>query len=145
MAHPNLEGIKSALGAMLVSCAFTGTVRVGEDQIEYSDGASRVAGWEARTRQIELRLVAADDASAALLVDVLAGLSRRPEVADLDVDTTRGGFHVLASISEPMAFLEAARVALASSQFEGAADLGAAGCWTFSKEGVVRTSTGVRL
>jgi hypothetical protein len=130
---------------LLSSVRFSGRARVGHHRWEYSDGECRVLGWEELTTQVEMRFVTEDDVDATRLVEILADLSRRPDVADLDVDATHGGFHVLASVQKPMVFLEAVHGVLLRSGFRGAADLAAAGRWRFAFEGPMRLDHGVRV
>jgi hypothetical protein len=139
------EGAGEILADLLSTVQFSGRARVGHRRWEYSDGECRILEWEELTTQVELRLVTEEPVDAPRLVEIFADLSRRPDVADLDVDATRGGFHVLASVQEPMAFLEAVHDALLSSGFRGAADLSAAGRWRFASDGPTRLDHGVRV
>lgn len=145
ISNPDPGAIERALSDQLGGLGFSGKTIVGERHLEFSHGECRVGGWEHRTAQIEFRFVAEEDKSAAVLVEILAELSLRHDVADIDVDTTRGGFHVLASVTEPMGFLEVMRDAVSSSEFRGAADLSAAGRWRFDPDGAVRLDQGVPL
>lgn len=145
ISHPDLEFPRRVLVELLCVGGFSGRVQINGEDLEYSDGRYRAAGWEHRTAQLELRLVAHEESDAQILVALLADLANRPDVADLDVDTTEGGFHVLASVANPEPFLNAARDALQRSGFRGAADLSAAGRWRFEPGNAQRLDHGVAL
>lgn len=145
LASHDPEASGEILADLLGVVGFSGRADVGDRRWEYSDGECRILEWDVLTTQIEMRLVMEDAVDGPGLVDVLAELSRRPDVADVDVDTTRGGFHVLASVQKPMVFLEAVHGALERSGFRGVADLGGAGRWRFGSAGPVRLDQGVRI
>lgn len=145
LSHPDQAWLREALLTAFTTVSFTGKLRIDGDQFEYSDGDCRIAGWEHKTVQVEARIVAAEAGDAELLVGVLEAASRRPDVADLDVDATRGGFHVLASVQNPEGFLQDLRNAVQRSGFQGVADLSAVGRWRFEPQGAVRLDQGVPI
>lgn len=139
------HGAGEILADLLGAVGFSGHATVGDRRWQYSDGECRVAGWEHLTTQLEMHLVVEDEADAPRLVDTLSDLSRRADVAALDVNNSGGDFNVLVSVQEPMAFLNAVHGALIRSGFRGAADLGGVGRWRFASEGPVRLDQGVRV
>lgn len=137
------DELGEVLADLLASARFSGVAVIGTERWEYRDGECRADGWEALTHQLEIALSVENAEIGQSLVGALADLSMRHDVAELDVDASDGTFRVLASVQEPMAFLDAVREALVRCGFHGRAELGGAGIWRFEGQTAVRLDHGV--